>query len=131
MLFATLDIRRDDYDFALAVKMIDVWRKAAGLLLYGDYYAHTPFHKRADQWVAWQFDAPETGHGFVQGIRLPAAAEETLTIYPQGIEREADYTFENPETGEDMVLSGDDLLHDGFTFALPPRSGALWLYHKQ
>ncbi len=39
MLFATLDIRRDDYDFALAVKMIDVWRKAAGLLLYGDYYA--------------------------------------------------------------------------------------------
>lgn len=131
MLFATPDIRRDDYDFALAVKMIDVWRKAAGLLLYGDYYAHTPFHKRADQWVAWQFDSPETGHGFVQGIRLPAAAEETLTIYPQGIEREADYTFENPETGEEMVLSGDDLLHDGFTFALPPRSGALWLYHKQ
>ncbi len=53
-----------------------------------------------------------------------------MTIYPQGIESKADYTFENPETGEEMVLSGDDLMHDGFAFALPPRSGALWLYRK-
>ena len=35
MLFATLDIRRDDYDFALAGKMIAIWRRASGLLLYG------------------------------------------------------------------------------------------------
>ena len=47
MLFATLDIRRDDYDYALATKMIDIWRRAAPLLLYGDYYPHTPFHRSA------------------------------------------------------------------------------------
>ncbi|MFN8492647.1 MAG: alpha-galactosidase [Caldilineaceae bacterium] len=128
MLFATLDIRRDDYDYAMACKMIEVWRKTADLLLYGDYYPHTAFHKRAEAWVAWQFDCPETGRGLVQGIRLPAAAAETLTIHPQGIQPTGKYWFENPETGETKSLTGEELRRDGFTFALPARSGAIWLY---
>ena len=73
MLFATLDIRRDDYDFALARKMIDVWRRAAALILRGDYYPHTPFQHSDREWVAWQFDCPEDGRGLVQAIRLPAS----------------------------------------------------------
>lgn len=128
MLFATLDIRRDDYNFGLAAKMIAIWRRAAELMLHGDYYPHTPFHKSAERWVAWQFDSPETGLGFVQGIRLPKAPEATLTIHPCGIRADADYRFENPETGETLRLTGDVLTHDGFTFALPPRNAAIWLY---
>ena len=89
MLFATLDIRRDDYDYALARKMIAIWRRASDLILYGDYYPHTPFHRSAEQWVAWQFDCPETGCGLVQGIRFPASPQETLTIHPKGIRPDA------------------------------------------
>jgi alpha-galactosidase len=128
MLFPALDIRRSDYDLALARKMIEVWRKAADLLLYGDYYPHTPFHKSAEEWVARQFDSPETGQGLIQAIRLPKAAAETFTVYPQGIRREATYRLENPETGETQTVAGDTLATAGFTFALPPRSGALWIY---
>ena len=82
MLFATIDVRRDDYDYPLAKKMIAIWRRASDLILYGDYYPHTPFHRSGEKWVAWQFDNPETGCGFIQGIRLPSALEETLTIRP-------------------------------------------------
>jgi alpha-galactosidase len=131
MLFVSLDIRRDDYDFALARQLIGVWRKAADLLLYGDYYPHTPFHRSPQEWVARQFDSPETGCGLLHAIRLPAAAAETLTIHPQGIHTDATYTFENPESGETRTVDGATLSRDGFTFALPPRSGALWLYRKQ
>ncbi len=67
-------------------KMIAIWRRASDLILYGDYYPHTPFHRSADKWVAWQFDCPEKGHGFVQGIRLPASAKGTFTIHPKGID---------------------------------------------
>jgi alpha-galactosidase len=130
MVFASLDIRRDDYDFTLAARMIDIWRRASALILHGDYYPHTPFHHSAERWVAWQFDSPETGRGFIQGIRLPAAAEETLTIHPKGIDPDSEYAFENPETGESREYAGSDLERDGFTFALPPRSGALWLYWR-
>ncbi len=130
MLFATLDIRRDDYDFALARRMIAVWRRAAPLLLYGDYYAHTPAHRSADQWVARQFDSPETGSGLLQAIRLPAALAETLTIFPRGLQPEARYVFEEAETGEVRNLAGEALVENGITFALPAREGSVWFYRK-
>ena len=106
MLMLGLDIRRDDYDFALARKMIAIWRRAAGLILYGDYYPLTPFSRSADKWVAWQFDSPEKGHGLVQGIRLPASEEGTFTIHPKGIDPSASYLFENDETGETRAHRG-------------------------
>jgi alpha-galactosidase len=131
MLFATLDIRRDDYDFALAAKMIAIWRQVADLMLQGDYYPLTPYHRSPDQWVARQFDRPEEGRGFIQGIRLPAAPAETLTVYPQGLEAGATYRFENPETGETRELTGAVLQGQGFCFALPKRAGAIWLYQRK
>jgi alpha-galactosidase len=130
MLFATLDIRRDDYDFALAAKMIGLWRRVADLILQGDYYPLTPYHRSADQWVARQFDRPEEGRGFIQGIRLPAAPLETLTVCPQGLQAEAVYRFENPETGETRELTGAALQQQGFAITLPQRAGAIWLYQQ-
>jgi alpha-galactosidase len=130
MLFATLDIRRDDYDFALAAKMIGIWRRVADLMLAGDYYPLTPYHRSADQWVARQFDRPEEGRGFIQGIRLPAAAAATLTVYPQGMQTEAVYRFENPETGETRELTGATLQEQGFAITLPKRAGAIWIYQN-
>jgi hypothetical protein len=130
MLALGLDIRRDDYDYALSKKMTAIWRRASDLILYGDYYPHTPFHRSADQWVAWQFDCPEKGHGLVQGIRLPASKEGTLTIHPKGIDPNAMYLFENDESGETRNIAGKDLIQTGFTFALPARSGAIWFYRR-
>ncbi len=52
MLLVSLDIRRDDYEYALAVQMIGLWRKAAETVLYGDDYPLTPFSKSDEQWVA-------------------------------------------------------------------------------
>jgi len=131
MLFATLDIRRDDYDFALAAKMIGIWRQVADLILQGDYYPLTPYHRSAAQWVARQFDQPEAGRGFIQAIRLPQAPAESLVVYPQALRPDAVYRFENPETGEARELSGADAQRGGFTFALAPRAGALWIYQQK
>jgi alpha-galactosidase len=131
MLFATLDIRREDYDFALAAKMIAIWRQVADLFLTGDFYPLTPYHRSPSQWVARQFDRPEEGRGFIQGIRLPKVPEETLVVYPQGLRPDVVYRFENPETGETRELTGAALQQHGFAFALPPRAGAIWLYQKQ
>lgn len=131
MLFASLDIRRDDYDYALAGKMIAIWRRAADLMLFGDYYPLTPAHRNPEQWVARQFDSPETGRGLVQGIRLPAAPEEKLVVHPQGIRAEANYIFENAETRETRNISGQALIRAGFAFALPARSGAIWFYARR
>jgi hypothetical protein len=38
------------------------------------------------------------------------------------------YFFENAETGETRTISGEELIREGFTLALPARSGAIWFY---
>ena len=130
MLFFSIDIRRDNYDFALGKKMIDIWRKAAPFFLHGDYYPITPFSRSAEKWVVWQFDCPEYGEGVLQGIRHTACPDETFTVYPQGLQPETDYLFENPETGEQLHRAGAAVLRDGFPLFLPRRSGVIWFYRR-
>ena len=130
MFIPSCDLRRDDYDYELAVKMTQIWRRAADLMLYGDYYAHTPDRRTDDVWVARQFDCPDTGRGLLHGFRLAACEAETLTIQPRGIRADAVYAFENPETSEAKEISGSELLHGGFTFHLPKRSAVIWLYRR-
>ena len=130
MLTPKMDVRRDDYDYALARRMIDIWRRASEFVLYGDYHPLTPFHHSVREWAAWQFDTPETGRGFVQGFRFPDAPDETLTIEPKELSLDATYVFENPETGETKEISGEDLSREGFTFTMPKRSAAIWFYRK-
>ena len=128
MMSARLDIRRDDYDYPLAVRLFDLWRRASHFLLHGDYYPFTPFDPSPAAWAAWQFDSPETGSGLIQGIRFPEAPDGTLTVAMIGICPDATYWFENPESGEKKTIPGSVLAHDGFTFALPQRSAAIWFY---
>lgn len=131
MIIPCIDIRRDDYDYDLIRRMLGIWRRAADLMLNGDYYPLTPIHRTPEKWVARQFDCPETGRGFVQGIRLPACPEKTLLTHPQALRPDAAYLFENPETGETRELSGEALRNDGFAFTLSKRSGAVWFYHAK
>jgi len=130
MLATSVDIRRDDYDFALVRRMIALWRRAAPLLLHGDYYPLTPFDRSGERWVAWQFDRPEIGEGLLQGIRLAACADESFTIRPKTLDPMADYVLENPETGDEVRLSGEALLAEGVTVSLPARAGGIWFYRR-
>lgn len=114
----------------LSFVFIALWRTAADLLLSGDYYPHTPFHRSPQNWVARQFDQPETGRGLIQGIRLPAAPQESFTLQPQALDPATTYRFENGETGEIRELAGADLQRDGFTLTLPVRAGAIWFYRR-
>ncbi len=130
MLNLTLDIRRDDYDFALAQRMTAIWRRASNLLLNGDYYPLTPFSKSPERWEVRQFDGPGQGQGLIQGIRLPACAEERITVFPKALDPDATYRLDNPETGETLRVTGSSLLSEGFTFELPRRAGAIWFYQR-
>ncbi|HET6487380.1 MAG TPA: alpha-galactosidase [Spirochaetia bacterium] len=128
MIAPAIDIARDDYDFELARRMLVLWRKAAELMIEGDYYPLTPIHRSPDRWVARQFDCPGAGSGFVQAIRLPACPQQALSVQMKAVRDGTTYSFDNPETGEHREMAARDLARAGFTFSLPPRAGALWLY---
>jgi len=129
MVFATPDANNAD-DVALSRKMIAIWRRAAEMLLQGDYYPLTPGSRDPTRWVSRQFDRPEYGDGFLQGIRHPACPDEMFTAYPHELQPDADYLFENAETGEQFHRTGADLLRDGVVLSLPPRNGVIWFYRR-
>ncbi|MFH1567030.1 MAG: alpha-galactosidase [Gemmatimonadota bacterium] len=131
MLTPGIDIRRDDYDYPLVRQMVEIWRRAADLILGGDYYPLTPMHRSTDQWVARQFDCPETGRGFVQGIRLPDCPDGALVVHPRGILPEGVYLLENPETGHTLEKTGQSLIEAGYTLEAPRRGGVIWFYRRR
>jgi alpha-galactosidase len=130
MIIPCVDIRREDYDYATVRTMLQIWKRVASLMLEGDYYAHTPIRRTPDQWVARQFDCPESGRGFVQAIRLPQAPQRALLVHPKALDPDATYLFENPETGQTKKLRGAKATADGIRFVRAPRQAALWLYWR-
>jgi alpha-galactosidase len=129
MMSVALDIRRRDYDYPAAQKLIGIWRAVVDIFLRGDYYPLTPFSKSADQWMARQFDLPEEKRGVLQVIRLPTSEQDQLMLQPHAIPAHARCTFENPENGTVFMVSGEQIQNSGIQFEQARRSGAIWFYH--
>jgi alpha-galactosidase len=130
MLFPIINIRSSHYDHTPEVAMSRVWRRAAELFLYGDYYPLTPFSKSPERWVAWQFENPESGEGLFQAIRLAECPEDIYVAHLKGMETGREYIFENGETGEKRTLMGATLEKEGFAIELPKRGGVIWFYRS-
>jgi alpha-galactosidase len=128
MLFPIINIRLSTYDHTPEVKMTQVWKKIAELMLFGDYYPLTPFSQDPEQWVSWQFDKPENGEGFIQAIRLADCPQSRFTAILKAVDPLLSYRLENLEDGTIMDLQGEILLKDGLEMELSKRSGTIWYY---
>ena len=125
--FTTIYYDETNHDYAL--KMYKIWRKAAPFMLYGDFYALTPYHKSRESWTAWQFDDPDWQRGVIQMMRNNACEQEAVILHPRAVDENAAYVFENEETGESFEINGAELAGAGAEFRLPRRSGAIWFYN--
>jgi alpha-galactosidase len=137
MLTPSYDIKNPVANLGTIQQMIGIWRRAAELVVEGDYYPLTPAGRSDTGWVAGQFNRPPdlagrgVPDGFVQAIRLAHCDQPALTVVPQGLRRDATYLLENPETGQQREVKGASLAQDGLVFDLPPRSGSIWFYTER
>jgi hypothetical protein len=115
--------------FELGRKMHPIWRKAAELMLSGDYYPLTKCRKSPEDYYAMQFDDVKRGCGFIQVVRNTRDEEEPFTVFPY-VDEGALYHFSDHETGNSMTISGIDLTK-GFTVSIPKRTGIIWFYRKE
>lgn len=120
-------VEHDDTEehFELGRRFDPIWRRAADIMLNGDYYPLTECNKNPTEWYAMQFNDPIRRVGFIQTIRNIAVHEDTITLKP--ILGAASYEFENPETGERRTVT-DIELKEGFDVSIPKRSGIIWFY---
>lgn len=105
-------------------EILPVWRKLAPLMVSGDYYELTPFHKDPAGWWVRQFDDPDSGTGALHFITGTKAENRELTVEPV-LDPDAAYRFLCANTGEERVQKGGL-----FTERLEKRSGSVWFYQK-
>ncbi len=125
-LTVCLDPDDSETAFAVARKMVPVWRKAAEYELNSDYYQLSP---RESGWFAVQFHNEADGTGFIQVIRTENAEENSINVYPHIIP-DTKYVFRNPVNGD--IKRGDSTgLEGGFTFFNPKGKGEIWFYETK
>ena len=129
-LTESLDWDGNDEAYALAHEMLPIWRKAARLMLSGDYYPLTECRKSQEDFYAMQFHDPAAEKGFVQIMRYNRCSEETITLHLHAVDIDAAYIFTEAESGENAEYTGKALL-SGVTFSLPIHTGRIYFYEKK
>jgi alpha-galactosidase len=118
----------DESEFILAKKMMPVWRRAADLMLRGDYYPLTECQNDPAYYYAMEFYDDDTGEGFFQVVRNIDCRSDTYTakLYAE----DAEYELSDPLTGETRTVSGRELAA-GYPVTLEPRSGVVWFMKRK
>lgn len=108
----TRDIRDDKLDYELMRKLIAEWRRVAPNYS-GDFYPLSPYSLENSTWIAWQYNTPESGQGFVQAFRRKDAAEDVQHFRLRGLDPGANYEVEDLDTAEKSTVSGRELMDQG------------------
>jgi alpha-galactosidase len=126
-----IDIRLKDLDYPVLRRLLGQWRQIAPNY-YGDFYPLTTWTRDSTVWMAWQFDRPEAGEGFVQAFRRQDSDYESARFRLQGLDAGASYLVTDLNTGRQQTHAGRDLIEKGLPIAIADRpDAAILAYRKQ
>ena len=103
-------------------------RKIAPIMLFGDYYPLTPYSTNNADWIAWQFDRPDTGEGCVQAFRHSANTFSSMVLSLQGLNGTNYYSVQDFDRGDLGWHTGAELMI-GISVQIPNMSQAAVLYY--
>ena len=115
------DLRRNDLDLALLVRLVEEWRAIAPLFR-GDFYPLTPNTREEESWLAWQFHDPRTETGMVQAFRRAACAEASVQLRLRALDPEATYVVTRDDVA--TTATGRELAEAGLAVEISEQPGA-------
>ncbi|MCS7263939.1 MAG: alpha-galactosidase [Armatimonadetes bacterium] len=88
----------------------------------------TPQAKSLHDWTVWQFHDPESDSGAILAFR-EQSPNENLKLLLKGLDPKKRYELQNADSGETFSLTGEQLMSDGFTIAVPQigESSLIWV----
>ena len=116
----------------------DALRKLTGELAtvapfyQADYYPVTPHTLATSDWIAWQFNRPETGEAVVQAFRRQDSPEPEQLLKLEGLDPNAEYRIQTLGADQTWKSKGSELMDHGLEAKLPEkRSAAVYLLTKE
>ena len=107
------------------------WKQIAPIMLEGDYYPLTPYSLSNTVWMAWQYDLPDTGEGYVQAFRRRDDDHSTQTFHLGGLAPIARYELKNLDAEGVTRSLGKDLMEQGLTIEIPAKPGAAIITYRR
>src|SRR5262249_20689338 len=130
-LGTSFDMRRRDLPYESYRRLIKQWRQIAPCY-YGDYYPLTPYSTEDDAWVAWQFDRPDLGEGFVQVLARPASAFPESHLKLRGLAPQADYRVtDQDQPDKQRELTGKELTEAGLPVRIEHKPAAIIVAYRR
>ncbi|MBI5091432.1 MAG: alpha-galactosidase [Candidatus Hydrogenedentes bacterium] len=129
-IISCYDVRKADSDYESLRKMLRQWQDIAPDY-YGDYYPLTSYHVEGDVWMAWQFDCPEEGRGFVAAFRRSESPYGAATFVLRGLEPASRYEVKNLDETEATLITGGDLMEKGLTITVSTKPGSALLTYRR
>jgi len=98
---------------------------------YGDYYPLIPYDIEKTSWMAWQFDRPDLGKGFMQAFRRQDCRIESMKLYARGLDPDALYEVKNADVEGSSKMTGQDLMLKGITVTTSTKPAAVLVTYKK
>jgi alpha-galactosidase len=117
-------------DFPTVRKLYGQWRKVSPNY-FGDYYPLTSYSLDERQWMAWQFDRPESGEGVVQAFRRYKSSYVTACFKLRGLDAKARYVVTDMDSEKASEMTGAELLDKGLTISLPEQASAALISYRK
>ncbi len=96
-----------------------------------DFYPLTSFNTALDVWCAMQFDRQDNADGIIQVFRRGNSPYNSASFMLREIDENAEYSFEDCDSGDTVVISGKSLLKNGFTVdGIEKRKAKIYFYKK-
>ena len=112
-------------------RVYDECRQVAPYVLEGDYYPLTPYSRASCEWIAWQFNRPETGDGVVQAFRRADAPYVRADFRLRGLDPAAMYEVTNVDVQGSTKTSGKDLMEKGLPVEINNKPGAAVILYRK
>ena len=124
------DVRARTLDYDLLRRLTAQWRRVSSSYT-GDFYPLTEYSTTKDSWMAWQFDSPDVGKGFVQAFRRDRCIFEVGRLRLRGLDPTAQYEVCDLDTPTPRQVSGRELTTRGLPVTIQEQPGsALITYRK-
>lgn len=128
--FGQRDVDSPDYDWNWQRRRIEEAKQAMPYF-YGDFYPLTTGNYSEESWLAYHFYLPEKEEGMIVAFRRPKADVVAMNVDLLTVDPDAKYLFEDVDTGEKTVMSGEEVRQHGYAIkTTQPRESKLIFYKK-
>jgi alpha-galactosidase len=121
---------RGPVDWVRMRRLVGEWRELSRDML-GDYYPLTPYSLQKTDWIAWQWDVPESGEGMIQAFRREDAAADTMVLKLSGLDPLASYYVTDLDSGTSQHQTGQTLMETGLLIHLPTKPAAALIRYRK